>query len=103
LINTFIPSKSKIFDRRHRAASGEGSASTQAKDGQFDHPSYNDGEAFLGKLAACWKANYRHFLLALNRPRFVNKDGSSQWQDPRFQDVALPDGWYEGQDHDGYP
>jgi hypothetical protein len=71
--------------------------------GKFDHPGYNDGEAFLGKLAVSWKVNYQHWLLASNRPRFVHEDGPSQWQDPRLQCVALPNGWHEGQDQDGYP
>lgn len=71
--------------------------------GKFDHPGYNDGEAFLGKLAASWKVNYSHLLLASNRPLFVHENGSSQWQDPRLQGIALPNGWHEGQDQDGYP
>ncbi|KAH7000593.1 hypothetical protein EDB80DRAFT_724212 [Ilyonectria destructans] len=71
--------------------------------GKFDHPGYNDGEALLGKLGARWIASNKHLLLASNRPRFVHEDGSSQWLDPRLQDLALPNGWQEGQDHDGYP
>ncbi|KAK2759107.1 hypothetical protein FQN54_003206 [Arachnomyces sp. PD_36] len=71
--------------------------------GKFDHPGYNDGEAFLGKLPADWVVNYKHLLLASNRPKFVHKDGTSQWQDPRLKDVRLPRGWHEGQDQDGYP
>lgn len=70
--------------------------------GKFDHPGYNDGEALLGKLAAGWKASYKHLLLASNRPKFEHEDGSSQWQDPRLQDMALPEGWHEGRDQDGY-
>lgn len=71
--------------------------------GKFDHPGYNDGEAFLGKLPVSWKAKYQHWLLASNRSRFEYEDGSSQWQDPRLQYVDLPNGWHEGQDQDGYP
>lgn len=71
--------------------------------GKFDHPAYNDGEALLGELSAGWEVNYRHLLLASGRPRFEHMDGTSQWQDPRLQGVPLPNGWYEGQDQDGYP
>jgi hypothetical protein len=71
--------------------------------GKFDHPRYNDGEAILGELPDGWTANYRHLLLAANRPRFLHEHGISQWQDPRVQDISLPDGYHEEKDQDGYP
>ncbi|KAI1429990.1 heterokaryon incompatibility protein-domain-containing protein [Xylaria sp. FL1777] len=46
-------------------------------------------------------------LIALRKEtaevKFKHKDGLAQWQDPRLQDVALPPGWRESQDHAGYP
>jgi hypothetical protein len=71
--------------------------------GKFDHPRYNDGEAFLGQLPSSWSANYKHLLVASNRPRFTHEDGRSQWQDPRLDGVSLSDDWQEGQDEDGIP
>ncbi|KAI0975120.1 heterokaryon incompatibility protein-domain-containing protein [Xylaria arbuscula] len=47
--------------------------------GKFDHPGYDDGEAF------------------------VHENGSSQWQDPRLQGLGLPSEWCEGEDERGCP
>jgi len=71
--------------------------------GKFDHPRYNDGEAFLGELGPGWQISYRHGLSASNRPLFEHEDKISQWQDPRLQSVPLPEGWREDQDEDGIP
>jgi hypothetical protein len=71
--------------------------------GKFDHPRYNDGEALFGDLGTGWSAQYQHGLRGSNRPMFAHDDGTWQWQDPRLQSVALPRGWREGEDQNGYP